>query len=123
MLIFADIVYCFCHCQSEKGEIMSNDLLKALALKAKNRLIKKEKSDSPFKITIISNNDDVFYAKVKAMLERDMDVVNPIKELMDEGAMHKMSVAQREMYLLQTVEKYNKFKSLVESEKELKVVY
>lgn len=106
---------------------MKNDLLKTLALRAKNRLIQKGNPESvkakDYRIKIIKSGDEVFYDKVKALLERDEDILNPIKELMDEKIYSSMSLMQRERYLLQTVEKYQKVKSLIEDEKALKVVY
>ena len=106
---------------------MKNDVLKALALRAKNRLIQKGNPESErtkdYRIKIIKSGDEVFYDKVKALLERDEDVLNPIKELMDEKIYSSMTLMQKERYLLQTVEKYQKVKSLIEDEKALKVVY
>lgn len=108
---------------------MKNDMLKTLALRAKNRLICKnnggkvvpEKND--FRIKIIKSGDEVFYDKVKTLLEREESVLNPIKELMDERAYSNMSTMEREKYLLETVDKFTRVKSRIEYEKELKVVY
>lgn len=112
---------------SDQGDFMKNDILKALALRAKNRLIQKGNPESEktrdYRIKIIKSGDEVFYDKVKALLERDEDVLNPIKELMDEKIYSSMTLMQKERYLLQTVEKYQKFKTLIEDEKALKVVY
>lgn len=106
---------------------MKNDVLKTLALKAKNRLIHKTNVDNNFmqdyRIKIIKSGDDVFYDKVKALLEKDVDVINPIKELMDEQLMQGMNSVQKEKYLFQTIEKYQKARSLLEDEKQLKLVY
>ncbi len=108
---------------------MKNDMLKTLALRAKNRLICKNNSGKPipekndFRIKIIKSGDEVFYDKVKTLLEREESVLNPIKELMDERAYSNMSTMEREKYLLETVDKFTRVKSKIEYEKELKVVY
>ena len=108
---------------------MKSDILKQLALKAKNRLInktnedKKEQKENDFRIKIIKSGDDSFYAKVKDLLERDEDVLNPIKELMDEAKLSRMSSGEKEKYLLETVDKYTKFRNLIEYEKQVNYGY
>ena len=107
---------------------MKNDILKTLALRAKNRLIQKTSAEatapkSDFCIKIIKSGDEVFYDKVKDILGREDQVLNPIKELMDEHLYSSMSTVEREKYLLETVDKFTKAKSRLEYEKELRVVY
>lgn len=113
-------------CRDTKRRFMRNDILKQLALKAKNRLIhntddKQEEKD--LRIKVISSNDDIFYNKVKHILEDNIDTINPIKTLMDESLMSNMSNVEKEKYLLETVEKYQRIKNLIECEKRVKLVY
>ena len=88
---------------------MRNDILKILANRAKNRLMNKSLRDtySNASIKIINNNDDKFYNKVKEMLTEDKNITNPIKRLMDESKLIKMNSLQREIYLFETIVKYN----------------
>lgn len=108
---------------------MKNDILKALALRAKNRLIRNtvEEDDKPnrsdFCIKIIKSGDQVFYDKVKNLLSKEENLLNPIKVLMDESLYSRMSAVEKEKYLLETAEKFARYKSMIEGEKELKVVY
>ena len=108
---------------------MKNDVLKTLALRAKNRLIHKNDPTSAYlgaadmRIKIIKSGDEVFYDKVKALLERDEDITNPLKELMDESLLSTMTTGQRERYLFQTIDKYQKLRGEWEEEKQLKLVY
>lgn len=108
---------------------MKNDILKTLALRAKNRLIHKTDSEgsaplkNDFRIKIIKSGDQVFYDRVKDLLARDEDVCNPIKELMDERLYSTMSAGEKEKYVLETAEKFARVRSMIEGEKELKVVY
>lgn len=104
---------------------MKREVLKSLALKAKNRMIHKgvEKDygldiygDDSVSIKIIDSNDDIFYNKVRSLLESDEDIVNPIKKLMDETLLLKLDPRSKEKYLLETVEKYHKFRKLISDE-------
>ncbi len=87
---------------------MKNDILKALATKAKNRLINKNLRNtySNIDIKIISENDEAFYNKVKEIVNEEEFVYNPIKRLMDEDKMSRMTPREKEKYLLETIEKY-----------------
>ena len=87
---------------------MRNDILKIMANRAKNRLMNKSLKDTypNVSIKIISNNDDKFYNKVKEMLNKNKNVTNPIKLLMDENKLIKMNSLQREKYLFETINKY-----------------
>lgn len=105
---------------------MKDDLLKSLALKAKNRLINKREKESlkeDFSIKIIKSEDEDFYYRVKSLLESEQDLINPIKMLMDEKRMADMSNAEKDKYLFQTIEKYTKFRNIIQCEKDLKLVY
>lgn len=87
---------------------MRNDMLKTLAMRAKNRLINKSLRNtySNVDIKIINDNDENFYNKVKDIVNEKEFVYNPIKRLMDNDRMMKMSPRERERYLLETIEKY-----------------
>lgn len=106
---------------------MKREVLKSLALKAKNRMIHKSQNDNfglglegnDLHIKIISSSDDLFYSKVRSLLEDDQDIMNPIKQLMDENLMMKLDPRGREKYLLDTVEKYHKFRKMIESDRAL----
>lgn len=102
---------------------MKNDILKALANKAKNRLMNKNLRNtySNISIKIIDLNDEKFYNKVKDMLEKNENITNPIKVLMNESKLSKMNQFQREKYLFDTITKYNKARERYFKEK-LKIV-
>ena len=87
---------------------MRNDMLKTLAMRAKNRLINKSLRNtySNVDIKIINDNDENFYNKVKDIVNEKEFVYNPIKRLMDNDRMMRMSPRERERYLLETIEKY-----------------
>ena len=93
---------------------MKNDLLKTLAMKAKNRMINKNLRNgySVSSVKIINENDDEFYNKVKEIMKEDCDTYNPLKRLMDENKLMSLDVRSREKYLLETIEKYQKAKEL-----------
>ncbi len=97
---------------------MKNDLLKTLAMKAKNRMINKSLRDtySNANIKIISTNDQAFYDKVKEIVNNDEYVLNPLQRLMDQDKMLKMDARAKERYLLETIEKYQKAKIMIENE-------
>ena len=60
---------------------MKNDVLKTLAIKAKNRMINKGLRDTYVgsSIRIIQNEDITFYNKVKEMMNGNEDVYNPLQ--------------------------------------------
>ncbi len=102
---------------------MKKEVLKALALKAKNRMIHKKETgnglhvvDSDIDVKVISDNDDLFYSKVRDLLMGDADIINPMKYLMDESLMLRLDARGREKYLLDTIEKYHRFRKRLESE-------
>ncbi len=88
---------------------MKREVLKSLALKAKNRLIRKEEEDlDSLHIRVIENEDKKFYEKVCSLLKDNEDIINPIKLLMDDNVLMKLDARGRERYLLETCEKYHK---------------
>lgn len=97
---------------------MKSDLLKALALKAKNRLINKNNKEAKTikTVKIVSENDKDFYDKVKTLLQSDDYSLSPMKFLMDENKLMKLDAIGRERYLLETIDKYNKVKKLIDKE-------
>ena len=100
---------------------MKNDLLKTLAMRAKNRMINKNLRNtySGANIKIISNNDQAFYDKVKQIVNEKEYVLNPLKRLMDEDKLLKLDSRGKERYLLETIEKYQQVKSLIQKERGL----
>ncbi len=103
---------------------MKREVLKSLALKAKNRMIHKNApqgidygQDEGLNIKVIKSSDDLFYNKVRALLENDEDILNPIKQLMDDNILLKLDAHGKEKYLLETVEKYYTFRKMIQEEK------
>ena len=98
---------------------MKKEVLKSLALKAKNRMIHKGQSldiDSEVNVKVISSDDETFERKVRALLQDDQDMVNPIKKLMDETLLLRLDARGREKYLLETVDKYHAIRKRIERE-------
>ncbi len=95
---------------------MGNNMLKILAMRAKNRLINKGNSYYDARIKVISNDDAEFVEKVRKLLEEKEACCNPLKILMDEKKVSKMDECGRERYLLQTMDKYLKAKEQIEHE-------
>lgn len=96
---------------------MKKDILKSLAMRAKNRMINKGLRDSySNNIKIIENDDKQFYDKVKEMMATDSDICNPLKRLMDENKLMHLDARGKERYLLETIEKYHKARKVIENE-------
>lgn len=95
---------------------MGNNMLKILAMRAKNRLINKGNSYYDTRIKVISNDDTEFVEKVRKLLEEEEACRNPLKILMDEKKVSKMDECDRERYLLQTMDRYLKAKEIIEHE-------
>ena len=97
---------------------MKNDLLKALALKAKNRMINKNLRNTycGVDVKIINKNDENFYNKVKEIMNEDTYVCNPLKRLMDDNKLLKLDARGKERYLLETIEKYQEARRRIERE-------
>lgn len=100
---------------------MKSDVLKNLALRAKNRLLNKNLRNtySNAEIKIIDNDDQEFYAKVKDVLSHEEEVCNPLKYLMDDSKLLSLDANGRERYLLQTIEKYKQAKQRIERENKI----
>lgn len=105
---------------------MGNQILKRLAVKAKNRLInrectgvnkdKKNVYSANVKFKIISNDDIDFIDRAKALKEEDL--LNPISKLMDNEYFLKLSPQNKEKYLLDTIDKYAKFRKKLDEDRE-----
>ena len=97
---------------------MKNDLLKALALKAKNRMTNKNLRNTycGVDVKIINNNDENFYNKVKEIMNENTYVCNPLKRLMDDNKLLKLDARGKERYLLETIEKYQEARRRIERE-------
>ena len=111
------------------------DALKRMAQMAKNRLRnkvkdndnKKLKNKSCFRVLygssvdikskIISREDLNLYEKVKAILNEDKDIFNPISRLIDHKVYNKLETNAKERYLFDIVDKYKKYKEMYEEEK------
>lgn len=100
---------------------MKRDILKTLAMKAKNRMINKNLRDTYANTTIkiIDSYDQSFYNKVKEIMIEDNDICNPLKRLMDEDKLMKLDARGKERYLLETIEKYQQAKHMIEREKNI----
>ncbi len=91
------------------------NLLKRLALKAKNKLI----SNNPFaKIEYkFSQSDECEFTKrVREILDAE-GIVNPIGQLMEEKILFSLDESGKEKYLLETVERYLRALKSIENEK------
>lgn len=97
---------------------MKNNMLKVLAMRAKNRMMNKGCDESLFdaRIRIINNDDTEFMDRVRRLLEEDHFTANPLKQLMDDKKVNKLDEPNKERYLLETMEKYLKAKSQIENE-------
>lgn len=100
---------------------MKNDLLKTLAMKAKNRMINKNLRNTyaNTSVKIIDSYDKGFYEKVKEIMNNDEDIFNPLKRLMDEDKLMNLDQRGRERYLLETIEKYQQARKMIENEKHM----
>lgn len=100
---------------------MKNDLLKTLAMKAKNRMINKNLRNtySNTSIKIIDSYDKKFYDQVKELISNDEDIFNPLKRLMDENKLMNLDQRGRERYLLETIEKYQQARRMIQNEKNM----
>ena len=98
---------------------MKNNMIKILAMKAKNRMMNRGSFEACYdsRIKIISNEDNEFIEKVKSVLENERKSINPMKYLMDDKRLMKLDAMGRERYLLETTEKYLKAKEIIERER------
>lgn len=108
-----------------------NDILKMLALQAKMRMKngaynKKSQAGSnlvgrgmrmyvsnfsaDYRLLALSTKeDDEILEKVKDMMKDDKDIINPIKQLVDQVKFDKMSDVEKIRYTLSVSEKYRNF--------------
>ncbi len=102
----------------EKEKIMksNNNMLKVLAMRAKNRMINRN-GMSDARIKIINNDDGEFVEKVRDILSSQDNITNPIGQLMEEKVLFKLDEKGKEKYLLETVEKFLRAKTIIENEK------
>ena len=96
---------------------MRNDILKNFALRAKKKLLGKEKEKVAAKFKTISIEDDEFKGKVEYLLCKDEEIFNPIHFLMDDKILKNMDEASKERYLFTTIDKYNRFKNEILEER------
>lgn len=94
----------------------NSSMLKILAMRAKNRMINKN-GIAEAKIKIISSDEGEFVEKVRNILNSHDNITNPIGQLMEEKVLFRLDERGREKYLLETVEKYLRAKSIIEKEK------
>lgn len=95
---------------------MRNDILKSFALKAKKKLLGKEK-EVRAKIKVISFEDEAFKEKVEYLVSKEDEIFNPIHFLMDDKVMRSLDSAGKERYLLSTIDKYMRYKNEIIEEK------
>ncbi len=97
---------------------MKNNMIKVMAMRAKNRMMNKGLNESYYdsRIKIINNDDSEFVDKVRKILQDEENSQNPLKILMDEKRVTKLDEQSRERYLLETMEKYLKAKAQIENE-------
>jgi len=106
---------------------MGNQVLKRLAVRAKNRLINRDSAEglnkdkknvysANVKFKIISNDDIEFNDRANSLGEEDL--LNPFSKLMDNEYFLKLNPQSREKYLLDTIEKYAKFRKKLDGNKE-----
>ena len=96
--------------------MISNEVLRSIAQRAKRRLVGKENVVNA-KIKVISNEDEDFKSKVEFLLAQEEVVSNPVKYLMDDKRMKGMSSEAKERYLLSTLDKYCMLKNKLEHDK------
>lgn len=108
-----------------------NDQLKKLAQNARNRLMNKaaggvKKMNAPlspnvkFKVIENSASDETFKIRAQEVLQKG--VLNPIGELIDAGYYQSLDENKKQKYLLDVIEKFNKYKQEFER-REQKLVY
>ena len=104
--------------------------LKELAQKAKNRLklLSNEEHEKPktyseaclsarIQYAIISSQkkveDDALYNKVKRMLIKDIDIVNPLSQIIEHDIYDNLSSSQKEKYMFNLSKRYRAIKERV----------
>ena len=95
---------------------MKGNMLKELAMRAKNRMMNKSGNSYDARIRVIANDDSEFTERVRKILEDEEDSRNPLKILMDEKKINKLDEFGKERYLLETMDKYLKAKAELEQQ-------
>lgn len=89
------------------------NILKKLALKAKNKLISNNNSSIEYKFT--QSDDREFTDKVRELLKTE-DIINPISQLMENKILFRLDERGKEKYPLETVDRYLKAIKIIENE-------
>ena len=96
----------------------NNDILKNFALRAKNKLLGKDTKNSiNVKVKTISFKDDAIKEKVEYLMDRENEIFNPMHFLMDDKILKILDSEQKERYLLETIDKYLRFKNEITMER------
>ena len=96
----------------------NNDILKNFALRAKNKLLGKDTKNSiNVKVKTISFKDDAFKEKVEYLMDKEDEIFNPMHFLMDDKLLKTLDSEQKERYLLETIDKYLRFKNEITMER------
>lgn len=91
-----------------------DNILKKLALKAKNKLISNNPS-SIIEYKFSQSDDAEFTEKVRQLINTE-GTVNPIGQLMEEKVLFRLDERGKEKYLLETVDRYLKALKIIENE-------
>lgn len=94
--------------------MISNDVLKNFAQRAKRRLVGRDNVPQA-KIKVIENDDEDFKSKVENLLSSEEVITNPIQYLIDEKIFKNLEDSAKERYLLNTLDKYMQFKNQIEN--------
>ena len=99
---------------------MKTNLIKQLAMKAKNRMMNRGAFEACYdaRIKVIDDEDSDFVEKVRKVLANENLVTNPMRQLIDEKSFMKIaSSSGREKYMLDLTARYLKAKAQIENEK------
>ncbi len=97
------------------------EMLKALAQQAKDRLRARNckgvncVKDNVIRTVIIKSDDEQLYNKVKDVV--NLDIVNPMAELIDINYYKTLTNEQKERYFFELSDKFRELKSRYEKEK------
>ncbi|HHW89493.1 MAG TPA: hypothetical protein GX745_01135 [Clostridiales bacterium] len=80
----------------------------------------KNKHTREIKATInsVNNSDEILYKKVCEILDKNEDIINPVKSLIDQEKYEKMDFVSRQRYLLMLMSKYSELKERYYKEKQ-----
>ena len=99
---------------------MKNNMIKQLALRAKNRMMNRGSFEACYdaRIKVIDNEDKEFVERVRKVLANENPVTNPMRQLIDEKSYMKISSSGgREKYMLDLTAKFLKAKEMIENER------